>query len=111
LVDESSFKDVGRNPKHCYAIYKVRIKHEMPVLTDQNRAKFMLLALAECHPDSKLGKMIREIQYDKQFLAELETLTPLSTLERDNREMERKGWFMKEKEQPKVVQEIQQTLL
>lgn len=64
----------------------------------------MLLVEAELHPETPLGQWVKAMMYDNSQMFENMNLTSLATIERDNREMERKGWFMKEKTIPEVKQ-------
>lgn len=76
----------------------------MPVLNETNRLKFMLLTEAELHPQSELGRWIKDKLYEDPKFIEKMALTSMATIERDNRVLESKGWFMKEKDVPKVPQ-------
>lgn len=109
MVDENTFADIGRDKKRCFAIWKVRMKYNMPVLDETNRLKFMLLVEAELHPNSALGRWVKGMMYDDPQAFEKMDLTALPTIERDNRELERKGWFMKEK--PAPAPEVKQATL
>lgn len=107
MIDKSAFKDVGRNLDHCMAIYKVRIKHNMIELNEKNRAEFLMLTIAELKKGTDFEAWITDLYYNHRetFDRMMQFFAVIPTIDRDNREMERKGWFQKKQVQP-ALQEL-----
>jgi hypothetical protein len=102
----AKLRTINRDQARLEAECKVRLRENIPVLNEHNRLKFMLLVEAELHPNSALGVWVKEMIYADPQCFEKMQLTSLATIERDNRELEKVGLFMKEKEQPEVVQQM-----
>lgn len=100
----AKIRKIPRDQHRLEVECKVRLEHNLPVLTEENRLKFLLLVDAELHPNAPLSQYIKaKIYEDPQFFEKMD-LTSLATIERDNREIERAGLFMKEKDVPVVVE-------
>ena len=106
-------KVIGRDPHRLEVIYKVRLDKKLLVINNEaERNKLLFLTWAQINPESAFTKWLEEALYNDPELFNKLELPSADTLLKDNRELERFGFFAKpEKKEPAQPEGLKQTTL
>lgn len=99
-------RNIPRDQKRLEIEKRVRLAYpELSIIdTEWKRMKFLWLVWGELKPE--FGRWLKSQLYENPRLFEELDLPSSDTILKDNRELEREGFFSKPKDEPAIIKEI-----